>query len=403
LGQQRVGPIIFTFIFAVYFSRNIVGDEALGSAYWGYTIGFSGLFIAIASPILGAITDTYGPRKFILGGLTIITILSTFALFWAQPNSNFISYAVIFVAITTIGFELAQAQYNAMLPDIAPSNILGRLSGIAWGLGYFGGLVCLSIALVGFIGLGAEAPGLFGISTDQDLNIRSTCLLAAAWYAFFSLPLFIWVPDRPKKHNKSPLLKTSFINLKNTLKTLTTTSKNTLRFLIASAIYRDGLNTLFVVGGLYAAGTFDMNFQDILIFAIGLNITSAIGAFIFGFFDDVYGSKFVITGSLMALIILGTCIIFIQDKNSFLIITLILGLFIGPIQSSSRALLAKISPTHKTTELFGLYAMSGKSIAFTGPLCFAFLTQMTGSQRWGMASIIILWIIGFLLIRKVKI
>jgi UMF1 family MFS transporter len=402
-ANSVLATIIFTFIFPIYFSRNIVGNEELGSTYWGYVIGFSGLFIAIIGPILGSITDTYGPRKVIFGSLTFITIVATLALFWALPDSNFIFYALIFVAIATIGFELAQAQYNAMLPDIAPPKMIGKLSGISWGLGYLGGLFCLAIALIGFIGIGDNNANLFNLSTDQNLNIRATCILAALWYGLFALPLFLWVPDRSKNIYQEPLLKTSFLHLIATLKNLTTTSKNTLWFLIASSIYRDGLNTLFIVGGLYAAGTFHMSFQEILIFAVGLNVASALGSFSLSFFDDKYGSQSIITVSLIALIILGSSIIIIHDKNAFLYTSLLLGFFIGPVQSSSRVLMAHLSPKNQSTEMFGLYTMSGKSIAFTGPLLFAFMTHITNNQRWGIASIIVLWAVGLFLFRKVKI
>ncbi len=402
-ANSVLATIIFTFVFPVYFSRNIVGDEELGSAYWGYIVGFSGFIIAIMGPILGSIADTYGPRKVILGGLTFTTITSVLALFFALPHSNFILYALVFVAITTVSFELAQAQYNAMLPDIAPPNMVGKLSGIAWSLGYLGGLFCLAIALIGFIGLGENSSNLFNISTNQDFNIRATCILAAIWYAVFALPLFLWVPDRPNNNYQKPLLKTSFLHLIKTLKKLTTTSKNTLLFLVSSAIYRDGLNTLFIVGGLYAAGTFHMNFQEILIFAISLNLMSALGSFCLSFFDDKYGPRPIITISLVALIILGGSIIIIKDKDLFLYTSLLLGFFIGPIQSSSRALMAHLSSKNQSTEMFGLYTMSGKSIAFTGPLCFALMTHITNSQRWGIASIIVLWVIGLALFRKIKI
>ena len=173
-------------------------------------------------------------------------------------------------------------------------------------------------------------------------------------------------------------------------------------FLIASAVYRDGLNTLFTVGGLYAAGTFGMEFTEILIFAIGLNVTSGIGAFAFAYMDDHKGAKPTIVVSLLALIALGIAITVIDDKRTFMILALALGLFIGPVQSSSRSLMARLSTKETSTEMFGLYAMTGKSIAFTGPLMFAFVTQLTDSQRWGIATIIGLWLIGLLLLLKVK-
>lgn len=187
-----------------------------------------------------------------------------------------------------------------------------------------------------------------------------------------------------------------------TLKSLFSTQGNVGRFLIASAIYRDGLNTLFTVGGLYAAGTFGMNFQEIIIFAIGLNITSGIGALAFAYLDDKKGAKLTIILSLLALIALGIAIILIESKTAFLIVALALGVFIGPVQSSSRSLMARIIPKEKTAELFGLYAMTGKSIAFMGPLIFALATQMTGSQRVGVATIILFWLVGLLILLKVK-
>ncbi len=172
--------------------------------------------------------------------------------------------------------------------------------------------------------------------------------------------------------------------------------------MIASAIYRDGLNTLFTVGGLYAAGTFGMDFTEILIFAIGLNVASGIGAFAFAYLDDFKGAKVTIILSLIALIILSIGIIIVQDKTTFLILAIALGLFIGPVQSSSRSLMARLAPKDSSTELFGFYAMTGKSIAFTGPLLFAVVTQITDSQRWGLTVIIALWLIGLWILMRVK-
>lgn len=261
--------------------------------------------------------------------------------------------------------------------------------------------MCLVIALFGFIGLG-DGTGFLGITEDYSLNVRATCLLAALWYLFFAIPLFLFVPDREKLPRQKGLVKKAMQNLWATLKSLFSTAGNTGRFLIASAIYRDGLNTLFTVGGLYAAGTFGMDFQEIIIFAIGLNVTSGIGAFVFAYLDDMRGAKWTIVVSLAALIILGIGLIVIESKTSFLILALALGLFIGPVQSSSRSLMARLAPQDTSAELFGLYAMTGKSIAFMGPLVFAFVTQITDSQRFGVATIIGFWLIGLLLLLKVK-
>jgi UMF1 family MFS transporter len=400
-ANSVLATIIFTFIFAVYFSRGIVGDEILGSIYWGYAIGISGAIIAILGPILGAISDAFGPRKPLLCFLTTITIVATMAMFWAMPDPSYTLYALILIVIAMVCFELAQAQYNAMLADIAPPDLIGRVSGWAWSMGYFGGLLCLVLALVFFVGLDDEG-GLIGLSESKDLNIRATCLLAAVWYAVFALPLFLYVSDRPMLTRKKGVLISAFGNLKQTIRVLFTSSQNIGLFLLSSALYRDGLSTLFAVGGLYAAGTFGMEFKDILIFAIGLNITSGIGAFGFAYLDDRIGSKTTIITSLVGLIILGFAVIVAGDINSFMIAALGLGLFIGPAQSASRSMLARLAPSSKRSELFGVYAMTGKSIAFLGPLTFAFVTQLMDSQRWGIATIIGFWTVGLLLFLKVR-
>ena len=401
-ANSVLATIIFTFVFSVYFARGVVGDETLGSSYWGYAVGIAGALIALAGPILGAISDALGPRKPLLLFLTAITILSTAAMFWVLPDPSYIMIALVLVGISTIGFELAQAQYNAMLTDIAAPENMGRISGWAWSMGYFGGLICLVIALIAFIGMGDNVTGFLGISDQQSLNVRATCLLAAIWYLVFALPLFLYVPDRAKLPRQKGLITKALQNLWRTLRELFSTNGNTGRFLIASAIYRDGLNTLFTVGGLYAAGTFGMDFQEIIIFAIGLNVTSGIGAFAFAYLDDMRGAKWTILVSLIALIILGIGIIVIESKTTFLILALALGLFIGPVQSSSRSLMARLAPKETSAELFGLYAMTGKSIAFMGPLVFAFATQVTDSQRVGVGTIILFWLIGLLLLLKVK-
>jgi Permeases of the major facilitator superfamily len=175
-----------------------------------------------------------------------------------------------------------------------------------------------------------------------------------------------------------------------------------LRFLIASALYRDGLGTLFAVGGLYAAGTFGMDFDEILIFAIGLNVTAGLGAIAFGWLDDGIGPKTAILLALAGLIGLGIAVLLVTDKTVFMALALALGIFVGPVQAASRSLLTRLSPPALMTEMFGLYALTGKSIAFLGPLIFGWVTFATDSQRWGMATIVVFLMAGALVLLWVK-
>ncbi len=406
-ANSAFSTVIMTFVFSVYFSKGIVGDEIAGSALWGYAIGTAGLCVAIGGPILGVMLDARGHHGRALWVLTIVTTAAIAGLFWMLPDPAYIWPALALVAIATIGFELGQVVYNALLPRVASAQDMGRVSGRAWGLGYVGGLVCLAVALGVFIGIPGVAPPLLALGEVDQIHVRATCLLTAGWFFVFALPLLLsrcvrrdcTVYDIPERSVMAAsvimaAVMAALLRLKD--------FRNIMRFLIASALYRDGLATLFAVGGLYAAGSFGMDFSQILMFGIGLNVTAGIGSFAFAVMDDKRGSKVTIVIGLLALIGFGVAIVLVQDKIWFVVITLALGVFVGPVQAASRTLLARISPPEHMSEMFGLYALTGKSIAFLGPFFFAVVTDLFDSQRAGVATIIMFWAVGLLLLRGVR-
>ena len=400
-ANSAFNTVIGTFVFSVYFARGIYGDETQGSAVWAAAVGWAGLSVAVLSPVLGAIADSAGRRKPWLGGLMAVTVLATAALWFAAPEPGYVVYALVLVVVASVAFELSGVFYNAMLPGVAPPRMLGRVSGWGWGLGYLGGLACLATALFGLIGLG-DTPPLLSLGDEQAENVRAVGPLVALWFALFSLPLFLFTPDRPAAG--LTLRQAVGSGLRMLARTIAEVRRygNILRFLIASALYRDGLATLFAVGGLYAAGTFGMGFEQILVFAIGLNVTAGVGAAAFAFMDDRMGSKSTVLAALAGLIGFGLPLLLIADAGWFIALALGLGLFVGPAQAASRSLMARLAPRHMTTEMFGLYAFTGKSIAFVGPLTFAATTAAFDSQRAGMATILAFFVIGGALLLTVK-
>ena len=390
-ANSAFNTVIGTFVFSVYFARGIYGDETAGSAVWGFALGAAGLAVALTSPVLGAIADRGGARKPWLGIFVALTLLPTALLWFATPDRSMVPFALACMVVASVAFELANVFYNAMLEDVAPPGKIGRVSGWAWGLGYAGGLGCLVVALVGFIQ--PEQP-LFGLSTEEAENIRATAILVALWFGLFAIPLFVFTPDQPA--TGLPIRKVVIAGLAQLVQTLRDVRRygDIVRFLIASALYRDGLATLFAMGGLYAAGTFGMDFEEILIFAIGLNVTAGLGAFGFAWLDDALGSKKTVFLALVGLIGFGTATLLISDKTVFIALALGLGIFVGPAQAASRSLMARLSPNEMETEMFGLYAFSGKSVAFIGPLAFALATEAFDSQRAGMATIMVSFLLG---------
>ncbi len=388
--------VITTFVFAAYFSKAVAPDPVTGTSAWGYASGLAALCIALCAPIFGAIADKTGARKPWIFLFSLLCIIGSALLWWVEPNESFIPLALICVAVATFGFEMAMVFYNAMLHGLAKPGAEGRLSGFAWGLGYLGGLLGLGLVLVLFVQ--AEHP-LFNLDKDMAEHVRISGPFVALWYGVFALPLFLFVPDHrtraPLKAAVSEGLSTLWDTLRNWRD-----HKTVFHFLIARMIYTDGLNTLFAFGGIYAAGTFGMEFAELIIFGIGINVTAGLGAVLFGWLDDRWGPKRVIVLSVLILAILGSATLIVTDKNHFLILGVTLGLFVGPAQAASRTYMTHLTPDAVRTELFGLYALTGKATAFAGPMLVAFFSDLFTSQRAGMATIIAFLLIGLACMRN---
>jgi UMF1 family MFS transporter len=237
-ANSAFNTVIGTFIFSVYFARGIYGDATAGSAVWGYTLGFAGLGVALASPVLGAIADRAGRRKPWLAVLVGLTVLPVALLWYARPSPDYVAFALACVVVATIAFELGNVFYNAMLHDIAPPAKLGRVSGWAWGFGYAGGLGCLALALVAFVQ--PETPW-FGLDKESAANIRATGPLVAVWFVLFAVPLFLFTPDAPPTGCRlRAAVGAGLRQLRDTIRDVRRYRPIVL-FLIASALYRDGL------------------------------------------------------------------------------------------------------------------------------------------------------------------
>ncbi len=402
-ANSAFSTVVITFVFSVFFTRGMIGDETQGAAMWSYAIGLSGMCIAIMGPVLGAIADHSGARKRWIFWLSMMCIIPSALLWFAQPvaSHNNIMFTLICVIIANIGYELSIVFYNAMLPHIAPKHLIGRISGWGWGIGYLGGLGALAIALFGLVGVGDMEPW-FGITGMDSANVRATGPLTAIWFLVFMIPLLIWTHDverAPMRMGQAVRLGLS--QLKQSLREIKH-HKNLAQFLVSSAIYRDGLNTLFTVGGIYAAGVYGMNFVEILIFAIGLNVAAGAGSFLFAGLDDKIGSKPTTVLSLIGLIITGVIVLFTHDKHMFMGLAMLLGLFMGPVQAASRTFAGRLAPHGMVTQTYGLYAFTGKSVSFLGPLAYGAATHFYASQQAGMFTIILFWIIGLGLLTMVE-
>ena len=391
--------VVVTFVFAVYFQRGVVGDAVLATELWGYAIAASALAVALAGPVAGAAADAGGRRKPWLAACSALMAAGCAGLWFAAPGAESIWLVLVLVAAANFGFELSMVFYNAMLPELAGPSRVGRLSGQAWALGYAGGLACLALALYGFV---QADPPPFGLDAERAEPVRAVALLVAGWFVVFGWPLFAFTPDLGG--GRKPVgaaLREGLATLARTLRSVRR-YREIAKFLLARMVYTDGLNTLFAFGGIYAAGTIGMAMSEVLLFAIALNVTGGLGAWAFGWIDDRIGARRTLVVSLLALIVFGAAILFVDDAAWFWGLGLAIGVFVGPAQSASRSLMARMAPEELRTEMFGLFALSGKATAFVGPWLVGVLTAAFASQRVGMSAIVVFLAAGLLLLLFVR-
>tara|TARA_S200000501_G_C20872196_1_gene764842 strand:- start:11036 stop:12289 length:1254 start_codon:yes stop_codon:yes gene_type:complete len=397
-GNSAFTTLVVTFIYSTYFTTSIAENEIDGTFLWSNGIAISAIIVALFSPLLGAIADKGGYRKQLLAITTFSSVLATALLFF--PIKGQVLFSLTLFIIANVNFELGGVFYNSYLPEIVDKKKIGRISGYGWGLGYCGGLICMLIAMLAFI---SPDDPCFGFSKDTGSNIRATNLLVGIWFLFFTLPAILFLEDKkvhPRK-NFSLLLSTSIQELKTTFNEIRNYN-NTVRFLIARLIYNDGLITIFAFGAVYAAGTFDFTFNEIMIFGIVLNVAAGLGALSMGYLDDILGGKRTIQISLIGLIFATILAVFTESKSLFWLSGIIIGLFAGPNQSASRSFMGRLTPNDKINEFYGFFAFSGKLTSFLGPLILGLLTKYFSSQRIGVSVVFFFFFVGLIMISRVK-
>ena len=387
-ASSPVPTLHATFIFAVYFTTQIAPEN--GTSYWGYMTALASLSVAIIAPILGGIADARSIRKLMLFIFTLIGGLSTILLWNILPENSYIMQALIISFISIFAMELTFVFYNSLLSSVAKPNQMGFISGVSWGFGYFGAIACLLLAL--FIFIQAKEPP-FGLSWDNSGPVRATMILAAVWFFIFSIPSFMFIPEKKTSIQKISLFK-RLINGFNIIKSI----PGLLRFMIARMLYTDGLTVVFAFAGIYAAKVFEFPQDKVIIFAISVNVFCGIGAIVGGFIEDKIGAFKTVRLSLFFLLLLGTGILLAPTEIWFWVFALLVGIFIGPVQSSSRSLVARYAPTEHRAQIFGFYMFAGKSTSFIGPAIYGWLVMFTGVERAGMLIVLVFFIAGIIVL-----
>ncbi|MGE3529243.1 MAG: MFS transporter [Methyloceanibacter sp.] len=431
-ATQPFYTLVVTFLFAPYFVNGFMEDPARGASLWAYATGIAELIAAALAPVLGAIADAGQPRKPWIAGFSVLLVLGLCGLWLAAPGRTDLAPLVLIAfGVATIGAELATVFNNAMMTSLVSGRKLGTLSGAGWATGYVGGLVSLAFVAGFLVADPATGKTLLGLDPLVPLDPgtregdRLVGPFSALWYLVFVLPLFLYTPDVRGAPLEPRAVSATLAQLVRSVKDLVRHHGQVALFLLARMLYADGLGAVFAFGGIYAATVFGWGATELGLFGIILTLTGTIGAAFGGPLDDAKGSKAVIAGTLLLFVAAAIGVLSVDPghvlfvvpveakvpgsapfssigEQVYLAFAILIGLASGPIQSSSRTLLARISPPGKVTEFFGFFSFSGKITAFAAPLAIGAVTHATGSQRLGIASALIFLVGGLLLLLKVR-
>ena len=392
--------VIITFVYVLFFAENMGSETLDGQTFWTRAATFTGLVVAISSPYLGALADRGGIRRGLLLSSTVVCVVFTALLFVPGPGQ--VWPALVFLVVSNIAFELSGVFYNSYLPDVAPQDRIGRISGYGWALGYVGGLACTGLA-IWYLLLPETAP--FGLNRELGEDYRAVTLLVALWFAVFSVPMFLWVREPHGRKGARPpmrrIMREASQQIADTFREIRSRYTDIFRLLVARMFYNDGLVTIFVVGPLFVSQAYGMENMQVLTWGLMVQATSMVGAFALGFLDDRVGGKRTLMITIFGMAIGGLWAVLADSLTSIYVAGLWIGIFVGPNQAASRSLLGRFVPEAKETEFYGFLAFSGKAIAFMGPFLYGEISQATGSVRVGMGAVLVFFVVGGLLLLSV--
>ncbi|MCO6188027.1 MFS transporter [Rhizobium sp. L1K21] len=425
-AAQPTFTVVTTFIFGPYFVSRLTDDPVAAQTMWSNMATLAGIMIAVFSPILGSIADATGRKKPWIGFFSIFLVIGLSLLWYAVPGSNPL-YPFLLMVMVTVSVEFSTVFNDSMMPTLVSKDKVGKISNIAWGLGYTGGMIVL-IGVVALLAASPDSgktilgiPALFGLDPATGDDARVVGPLSAVWYVIFVLPMFLFTPDaRSAGQALVPAVRQGFAELGNTLKQLRQ-RKSLLRFLIARMIYQDGVNGLLVLGGAFAAGLFGWVTMEIGIYGIILNLVAIPSCIVAGYVDSIFGSKRTIILSLFALLISSVGIVSTSHdaalfglvqlstvdqgglfgtaaEKLYIFFSLFTGLAFGPIQASSRSYLSRSIEPEEAGRYFGIYALTGRITSFMATAAFSIATAISGSAYWGMATISLFFVAGLVLL-----
>ncbi len=363
--------------------------------YLGMANSIASMVVAALAPLLGSVADQGSAKKKFLTFFAFLGVIMTGGL-WMVAQGNW-QMAVLFYVIATIGFASGNVFYDALLPGLASEERVDAVSSLGFGIGYLGGGLLFLVNVFMYL-----KPEIFGIP-DGATAIKLSFLSVAVWWAVFTIPLILFVPE-PKNYENidfNNAIRMGWVQLVQTFKEIRN-MKVVGTFLLAYWFYIDGVDTIIRMAVDYGMS---LNFpgESLIIALLIVQFVAFPAALIYGWLASKIGAKTGIMVGITAYSFITLLGYFMTEAWHFYVLAILIGLFMGGIQALSRSLYTRIIPPDKSAEFFGFYNMLGKFAAIIGPALMGTIALVTGSARLSILSILLLFILGAFFLNKVDV
>lgn len=375
-----------TVVFPVFFAKVIADGREDADFLFGTAFSLSQWLVLLTAPLVGALADIYAAKKKLLILSTLMCVIPTILLGFS-PNIIWIALTLFIIA--TVAYSAGENIVAGFLPELSTPENIGRISGISWGIGYCGGLLCL--LLINFIISSHLSIG--GLSA-MHLSFIATGL----FFGISSLPTFLFLKERKTPESLAPgdhVITYAFRKIKMTLAGARENPR-LWKFLGVFFIYSCGISTVITFAAIYAVNEIGYTQGEIIRLFIALQISSTIGAFGFGWLQDKIGARITIQISLIFWIITIIGAWLSQDKTQFFVVANIAGLCIGGSQCTSRAFIGQLAPSNRPGESFGYWGFFARLAAAVGPFCYGVVSSATGSGRLAILFTGIFFVAGWI-------
>lgn len=359
-GNSAYAAVVLLAVYSAYFQDEVVGG-AEGSRMWGIAVGIAMLIVAVTSPVLGAIADFSASKKRFLFFFTALACFFTAMLFFVETGD--IALGMLFFILAEIGYRSAQVFYNGLLPEIASAEEMGHISGNGWAIGSLGGIVCLLIVLPLIVLVG----GTF--------VVRLSLVITAVFFALSSVPIFLWLRERGQPNVASSRIRYANVGFRRLWVTIKKAQhfREFIKFMVAFIVYNDGIIMALDFSAIIGVVLFGMTQEELILFVILVQVTSVVGAYVFGQLVDRWQTKWAIILSLGLMLLAVIWLYFTETKTGFFVIGALAGFALTGTQSVSRTMVGRLSPPGQSAEFFGLYAVAGRTSSFLGPTVYGIL------------------------------